>query len=43
MRRIMALDRQRLRQPQATNPRNITALKKRLAELNGRLGPTDEE
>jgi len=28
---------------QATNPQNIAALKKRLAELNNRLGPTHKK
>ena len=40
--RITHIDQQDLHQLQATNPRNIAALKERLAELNRRLGPADE-
>jgi hypothetical protein len=40
--RITHVDEQDLRQLQATNPRNITALKERLAQLNIRLGSNNE-
>jgi hypothetical protein len=40
---ITHVDEEDLRQLQATNPQNIAALKERLAELNSRLGRTDEE
>jgi hypothetical protein len=40
---ITHVDEEDFRQLQATNPRNIQALKERLAELNSRLGPSDEE
>lgn len=38
---ITHVDEEDLRQLQATNPRNIAALKERLAELNSRLDPND--
>ena len=41
--RITHIDEEDLRQLQATNPRNIAALKERLVELNRRLGSIDEE
>jgi hypothetical protein len=40
---ITHVDEEDLRQLQATNPRNIAAVKGRLAELNRRLGPTGEK
>ena len=36
--KITHIDEEDLRQLQATNPENIAALKKRLADLNDRLG-----
>ena len=36
--KITHVDEEDLRQLQATNPENIAALKKRLADLNDRLG-----
>jgi hypothetical protein len=41
--RITHVDEEELRQLQATSPQNIAALKKRLAELNKRLGSTGEK
>lgn len=40
---ITHVDEEDLRQLQATNPRNIESLKQRLAELNGRLGLSEEK
>ncbi len=39
---ITHVDEEDLRQLQVTNPRNIAALKERLAELNSRLDPKDQ-
>ena len=39
--KISHVDEDDLRQLQATNPENIAALKKRLADLNARLGNGD--
>ena len=36
---VTHVDEEDLRQLQATNPENISLLKKRLAKLNARLGP----
>lgn len=40
--KITHIDEEDLRQLQATNPRNIAALKERLADLNSRLGLNDQ-
>lgn len=40
--RITHVDEEHLRQLQPTNPRNIAALRERLAELNSRLGQDGE-
>jgi hypothetical protein len=40
---VTHVDEENLRQLQATNPGNISALKERLAELNSRLGETGDE
>lgn len=41
--KITHVDEEDLRQLQATNSENIAALRERLAELNRRLGPTDQK
>jgi hypothetical protein len=39
--KVTHIDEEHLRQLQATNPKNVAALKDRLAELNARLGESD--